>query len=180
MDARDRFAAEERNFRGHDPESSIGEGPAKAFQGKPSGTLNNLSGESASRFSNKAFSAGSNWSGNIMWTFAFGEKETNEMAGSLISSGKQAWHLLNEMYDLCKARQVTIPRSSALVILLASELRAIAVECLDARFALELRASKGADGLLDLELMDNGVWRKPTLRVSTKSQPGMIMIGMGD
>jgi len=115
-----------------------------------------------------------------MWTFAFGEKETSEMARSLISSGKQAWYLLNEMHDLCKSRQVAISRSSALVIQLASELRALAVECPEARFALELRVSKGADGSLDLELMDNGVWRKPSLRVSTQPQPGMIMIGMGD
>jgi hypothetical protein len=180
MDSRDQVEAKGLNIRGYDPEVSIGENPAKVLRGKSSGTISSFSREAASRFSEKTCFAGSNWSGNIMWTFAFGEKETSEMAGSVFSSGRQAWHLLNHMNDLCKTRHTPMPRSSVLVIQLASELRAIAIECLEARFALELRVIKGADGLLDLELMDNGMWRKPSLRVSMKSQPGTIMVGMGD
>jgi hypothetical protein len=60
-------------------------------------------------------------------------------------------------------------RSPALVILLASELRAIAGECMEGRFALELRVIKRAGGLSVLELMDMRTWRKPSLRVSTKA-----------
>ena len=115
-----------------------------------------------------------------MWTFAFGEKETSEMAASVLSSGKQAWHLLSQMNELSRTRHGEMLRSPALVFRLASELRAIAIDCLDAWFALELRLIKGAGGLLDLELMDKGVWRKPSLRISAYSPQGMIMTEMGD
>ena len=79
------------------------------------------------------------------------------------------------MNDLCKTRHGEMLRSPALVIQLASELRAISIDCLNAWFALELRVIKGAGGLLDLELMDNGVWRKPSLRMSSYSRQEMIM-----
>jgi hypothetical protein len=114
-----------------------------------------------------------------MWTFAFGEKEISAMAGSVFSSGRQAWHLVNQMNDLCKTRNGATLRSSGLVILLASELRALAIECLEDRFALELRVIKGGDGSPDLELMDNGIWRKPSLRTGTIAEPEPIMIEIG-
>jgi hypothetical protein len=112
-----------------------------------------------------------------MWTFAFGEDETSKMSRSVFSCGRQAWQLLNHMNDLCQNRSGATLRSSALLIQLASELRAIAVECREGRFALELRVTMGAEGLPDLELMDNGVWRKPSLKMSTKSQAETVMLG---
>jgi hypothetical protein len=180
MDSKDQFEAKVPNFRGHGAGVSIGEYPAEILHGKPSGSSNNVTREPASQFSDKRCITGSNWCGNIMWTFAFGEEETSKMAGSVFSSGRQAWHLLNQMNDLCKTRHKTILKSSALLIPLASELRAIAAECQDAQFALELRVSKGAGSLPDLELMDDGIWRKPSLRLNAKSKPGAIMLGMGD
>ena len=176
MDSRDQFEAKGRNIGGYEPEESSGGYPAKVTQGR----LNNFSREAASRSSGKQGFARSNWIGNIMWTFAFGEKETSAMARSMFSSGRQAWQLLTHMNDLCKTHHGETLKSSALVIRLASELRAIAVDCLEARFALELRVVNGGDGLPDLELMDNGMWRKPSLRVSTNSQPGTVMMGLGD
>lgn len=164
MDSRDQFEATRRNFGRYEQAVSVGEYPAGMLQSQWSRTANNV--------------ARSTWSGNIMWTFAFGEEETSKMSGSVFSSGRQAWHLLNQMNDLCENRSVATLRSSALLIQLASELRAIAVECPERRFALELRVTNGTDGLPDLELMDNGVWRKPSLRMSTKSQSGTMMLGM--
>jgi hypothetical protein len=167
MDSRDQFESTGHNFGAY---------PAGIQQDRS----NNFSKEAKSQFSNKAGFAGSNWSGNIMWTFAFGEKETNAMAGSVFSSGRQAWHLLNQMNDLCKTRHGPVLRSSALIVPLASELRAIANDCQEPRFFLELRVTKGGDGSPDLELMDNGRWRKPSLRANAHSEPGTIMVEMGD
>jgi hypothetical protein len=167
MNSRDQFEPAERNF---------GEYPTRI----PQGRSNNFAKETTNQFSNRAGFTGSTWSGNIMWTFAFGEKETSAMAGSVFSSGRQAWHLLNQMNDLCKTRNGAMLKTSALVIPLASELRAIAVDCQESRFFLELRVTKGGDGAPDLELMDNGMWRKPSLRMAANSQPGTIMVGMSD
>jgi hypothetical protein len=179
MDSRDQFETTGRNFGAHEPEVSTGEYPSKMLKRLLGRTTNEVTEEPAKRFSDGACVKRSNWGGDIMWTFAFGEKETSRMAESAFSSGRQAWHLLKHMNDLCKAREGAMLRSSALVIQLASELRAMALECLEARFALELRVVKGADGWPDLELMNNGRWRKPSLRVNTDSQLGTMMIKMG-
>jgi hypothetical protein len=180
MDSRDRFETKGVNFEGYEPEVLVREYPARMPKGRSSSMMNNLTREAPSRFSDKTSFAGPNWSGNIMWTFAFGEKEIGDMGRSVFSCGRQAWHLLNQMNDLCKTRHQTRLKSSMLLMLLASELHAIAIESLESRFALELRVIRGADGMLDLELMDNGMWRKPSLRVSTKSQQGAIRLEMGD
>ena len=176
MDSRDQFEANGRDVVGYKPEASTGEYPATIMQVRS----NSFTGEGTSRFSDKKGLTGSNWGGNIMWTFAFGEKETSEMAESVLSSGKQAWHLLSQMNDLCKTRHGETLRSPALILQLTSELRAIATDCMDAWFALELRVIKKAGGLPDLELMDNGAWRKPSLRMSAYSHQGMAMTEMGD
>jgi hypothetical protein len=167
MDSRDQFETTGRNS-------------AENTASFPQGRSNNFAKEARNRFAAKAGFTGSNWNGNIMWTFAFGEKETNAMAGSVFSSGRQAWRLLNQMNDLCKSRNGAMLRTSALVVPLASELHAIAADCQEARFFLELRVTKVGDGSPDLELMDNGMWRKPSLRTSTHSEPGTIMVEMGD
>ena len=164
MDSRDQFEATRRNFGRYEQAVSIRENPAVILQSQRSRATSHVTRPG--------------WSGNIMWTFAFGEDETSKMSRSVFSCGRQAWHLLNHMNDLCQNRSGTTLRSSALLIQLASELRAIAVECGEGRFALELRVIKGADGSLDLQLMDNGVWRKPALRISTKSQAETTMLGM--
>lgn len=107
---------------------------------------------------------------DIMWTFAFGEKETADMAKSIFSSGKQAWYLLKQMNDLCDIQHGATLRSPGLVILLASELRAIAGECTERRFAVELRVIRRAGGSLVLEVMDKGTWRKPSFTVNAKAR----------
>lgn len=120
------------------------------------------------------------WSGDIMWTFAFGEKETCAIGRSVFSSGRQAWQLLNQMNDLCRDRQGTMLRSSSYLIPLASELRIMASECPEGHFFLELRVTQSSDGSPDLELMDKGLWRKPSLQMSMNSQPESMLIEAGD
>jgi hypothetical protein len=180
MDFRDQSESKAREVKVNQAQVSVAEYPTERLKNGASRTITSQAREASSPSHDSKRAIGPNWSGNIMWTFAFGEREISRMAGSMFSCGRQAWLLLNQMSDLCKTRHQRVLKSSSLLILLASELRAIAVDCPEARFALELRVIKGTDGLPDLELMDNGMWRKPMLRVSTKSQPGAVMLGMGD
>lgn len=98
-----------------------------------------------------------------MWTFAFSEIDSSEIARSIVYSLGQAFHLVNQMNEICDRRYRCRIGNPFAVVALAAELRSNARNSAASQFAMELRVIKRKGGSLTMELNENGKWRTPSI-----------------